>query len=137
MNMKHIKLLKLLILLSNVIHSQTSQWSSLGPINAAGRIPCILVDKRDTTGNTVYAGSSGGLWKSTNKGNNWNRLNHNDWTYVSCLAQDVNGRIVFGTGDPYTALTVENRGNGVYYLDSNDNSVHLSGTTSIAMAIHL
>lgn len=42
-------------------------WTERGPNNVGGRTRAILVDKRDATGNTVFAGSvGGGIFKSTN-----------------------------------------------------------------------
>jgi len=42
-------------------------WQERGPNNVGGRTRAILVDKRDATGNTVFAGSvSGGMFKTTN-----------------------------------------------------------------------
>jgi Secretion system C-terminal sorting domain len=42
-------------------------WQERGPNNVAGRTRTVLVDKRDATGNTVFAGSvGGGIWKTTN-----------------------------------------------------------------------
>ncbi len=42
-------------------------WRALGPKNQGGRTRCVMVDRNDATGNTVFAASvSGGLWKTTN-----------------------------------------------------------------------
>lgn len=42
-------------------------WEERGPNNVGGRTRAILVDSRDVTGNTVFAGSvGGGLFKTTN-----------------------------------------------------------------------
>ncbi|MBS1655685.1 MAG: exo-alpha-sialidase, partial [Bacteroidetes bacterium] len=42
-------------------------WQERGPNNIGGRTRAILVDKRDATGNTVFAGSvGGGIFKTTN-----------------------------------------------------------------------
>lgn len=42
-------------------------WQERGPNNVGGRTRAILVDSRDVTGNTVFAGSvGGGLFKTTN-----------------------------------------------------------------------
>ncbi|HEY5220159.1 MAG TPA: hypothetical protein VIJ16_10145, partial [Gemmatimonadaceae bacterium] len=55
--------------------SLTTPWEPLGPTQVAslaygditGRITSIAVDPADSTGNTVYVGTSGGgVWKSTN-----------------------------------------------------------------------
>ena len=49
-------------------------WSPLAPLTmntaatgpAGGRILSVAADPADTSGNTVYLGTSGGVWKSTN-----------------------------------------------------------------------
>jgi hypothetical protein len=42
-------------------------WQERGPNNIGGRTRAIMIDKRDPTGNTVFAGSvSGGIFKTTN-----------------------------------------------------------------------
>lgn len=42
-------------------------WSERGPNNIGGRSRAIMIDKRDPTGNTVFAASvSGGIFKTTN-----------------------------------------------------------------------
>lgn len=42
-------------------------WTERGPNNIGGRTRTIMIDKRDATGNTVFAGSvSGGIFKTTN-----------------------------------------------------------------------
>lgn len=42
-------------------------WVERGPNNVGGRTRAIMIDKRDATGNTVFAGSiSGGIFKTTN-----------------------------------------------------------------------
>lgn len=60
-----------------------------GPDNVGGRTRAILFDKRDATFNTVYAASvAGGIWKSTNLGSTWVKVNQaNSNLNVSCMAQ--------------------------------------------------
>ncbi|NOT49968.1 MAG: T9SS type A sorting domain-containing protein [Chitinophagaceae bacterium] len=42
-------------------------WQERGPSNVGGRTRAIMIDKRDASGNTVFAGSvSGGMFKTTN-----------------------------------------------------------------------
>lgn len=42
-------------------------WQERGPNNIGGRTRAIMIDKRDATGNTVFAASvSGGIFKTTN-----------------------------------------------------------------------
>jgi hypothetical protein len=41
-------------------------WTERGPSNIGGRTRAVLIDKRDPTGNTIYAsGVGGGIWKCT------------------------------------------------------------------------
>lgn len=112
------------------------QWEELGPDNIGGRTRAILVDKRDPSGNTLYAGGvSGGMWKSVNAGNSWSRLNWNEWMSISCITQDANGKIYIGTGEDLAQITGSSLssgqiGNGIYTLDGNDNPVHLPSTAA-------
>ena len=114
-------------------------WQYAGSDNIPGRVTSILVDKRDVTGQTVYIGTTGGgIWKSTNGTNTWTRLEHNSWTFVSCIAQAADGTIFFGTGGT-SGITdewnINTQGNGIYYLDANDNPLHLDSTSSNANGI--
>ena len=80
-------------------------WSSMGPDNAAGRTRAILIDKRDNSGKTIFAGSvSGGLWKSTTGGLTWNQVQTGNVVLnVSCITQAPNGDIYVGTGETFTS----------------------------------
>lgn len=109
------------------------QWEELGPDNVGGRVRAILVDRRDLSGKTIYAGGvGGGMWKSTDGTNTWNKLsNWNEWMTVSCIDQAPDGTIYIGTGEGLaqiigTSFNTGNMGNGIYKLDANDNPVHVS-----------
>ncbi len=61
--------------LSPSISSLNAPWQSIGPAsvasidygNVTGRVTAIAIDPADTSGNTVYLGTTGGgVWKSTN-----------------------------------------------------------------------
>lgn len=55
----------------------TKIWEPLGPNNVGGRTRAILLDSRDSTGNTIWVGSvSGGLWRCTDA------LANPQWQYV-------------------------------------------------------
>ncbi len=71
------------------------QWSVVGPLATAGRIKSIVVDP--TTPNVIYAAAAaGGVWKSTNGGDQW-----------VPIMDDANG-IAMGTLaiDPATPTTI-------------------------------
>jgi photosystem II stability/assembly factor-like uncharacterized protein len=111
------------------------QWQSLGPDNLGGEVRGLIIDKRDSTRQTLYAGTmGGGVWKTTNGGNNWNYLGCMGNYAVSCMSQASNGTIYIGTGYDASGLAsnMSNRhlGNGIYKLDSADNFVHFDSTTS-------
>lgn len=59
--------MKGLISANNTARITALGWQERGPSNVAGRTRTMIIDKRDGTGNTVFAGSvSGGLFKTTN-----------------------------------------------------------------------
>jgi len=76
-------------------------WQFRGMDNIGGRTRAILLDNRDETNQTIYAGGvAGGVWKSNNSGLTWNKLNmpQHDIS-VSCMVQADNGDIYVGTGE--------------------------------------
>ena len=100
-------------------------WQSLGPDNVGGRTRAILFDKRDATFNTVYAASvAGGIWKSTNLGSTWVKVNQaNSNLNVSCMAQTDNNDIYAGTGEYGFS-----QGTGLYVSTDGDNFSLVPGT---------
>ncbi|KAF5062448.1 hypothetical protein DSECCO2_304930 [anaerobic digester metagenome] len=80
-------------------------WSSMGPDNYAGRTRAVILDNRDNSGRTVFAGSvSGGLWKSTSGGLTWNQIQTGGVILnVSCIAQSKSGDIYVGTGETFSS----------------------------------
>ena len=112
---------------SNSQRSANLQWEELGPSNIGGRTRSILVDKRDPARATIYAGSvGGGLWKSTNHGDNWTRVRSvSSCLAISCITQGPDNTIYFGTGEglPGPDGTSRNSGavgNGLHFLYGND-----------------
>jgi len=110
------------------------QWQELGPDNVGGRTRAILIDKRDTTNNTIYAGGvSGGMWKSTDGANTWTRLpSFDNWVGIACIAQAPapDYSIYVGTGvgldGSYSAGTSFGSfryGNGIFKLNAADSGV--------------
>jgi len=96
-------------------------WKFLGPGNIGGRVRALLIDDRDP--DTMYAaGISGGIWKTTDGGAQWQPvgdvLANLD---VSSLAFDPDDHDVIyaGTGEGYFREDVRGtklplRGNGIY-----------------------
>lgn len=83
-------------------------WNQLGPDNFGGRTRAIMFDNSDASGSTVYAaGVTGGIWKSTNVGTSWYKINSPTYNlYVTCMKQNSNGTIFAGTGESFAAETV-------------------------------
>ena len=117
-------------------------WVELGPDNIGGRTRAIIFDNKDTEAKTVYAGAvTGGIFKSTNLGNNWEKVNLNSGTAnlnVSCMVQSDDGTIYAGTGE---GLNTENYtgyadmgfeggfiGKGIFKSDGNDDFHLVEGT---------
>jgi hypothetical protein len=77
-------------------HTNTGSWS-----NGQGRINIITVDPSNA--NTIYIGApAGGIWKSTNAGQNWTPLSDNlEQIGVSGIAVDYSNEntIYIATGD--------------------------------------
>lgn len=75
------------------------QWEELGPENIGGRTRAIMFDNQNP--GTLFAGAvSGGLFKSVNKGNSWQRVDGiGDNLAIVSLAQAPDGTIYYGTGE--------------------------------------
>ncbi len=115
-------------------------WYLMGPNNLGGRTRAILFDNRDASGQTIFAGSVlGGMFKSTNGGASWNKINHESTNMnVTCITQAGNGDIFVGTGegfdvDEYTVLkewgyTTGFIGQGVFKSTDGENFTLLNST---------
>jgi hypothetical protein len=68
---------------------QSIDWVSRGPSNIGGRTPALGIDINNE--NIILAGStSGGMWRSTDRGNSWVRTTPMDERpNIACLAQDT------------------------------------------------
>ena len=94
----------------------------------AGMGAAAAVDTRDPSGSTVYIGTMGGLWKSTDAGKSWKPLG--DGTFarsgVGAVALDPHhpGDVYAGTGIALATLSGDTPGAGVYV--SHDNGAHWS-----------
>lgn len=95
------------------------EWESRGPIDVGGRTRALIIDSRDTTGNTLFVGSvSGGLWKCTNArlAPNWERVEgYVGNPSISSMVQDPhNPEVMYiGTGEGWFNGDAY-RGDGVY-----------------------
>lgn len=74
------------------------EWNELGPDNIGGRTRAILADHTDI--NVVWSGGvSGGLYKSVNGANLWDRVeNFPGGQFISSIAQDAGGNVYVATG---------------------------------------
>jgi hypothetical protein len=114
--------------------SAQTTWQELGPDNVGANVSSLIVDNRDPTGNTLYAGTQGGgVWKSTSAGNWWEPLGCTDNMYVSTIVQANDGKIYFGTGFNLmgyagtSSFDSEVSGNGLYAIGQSDVINQLSG----------
>ncbi|HEU4717501.1 MAG TPA: T9SS type A sorting domain-containing protein [Bacteroidia bacterium] len=85
------------------VSASSAQWNEIGPDNVGGRTRAILIDK-DNHNHMFAGGVSGGLFESTDGGNNWtpcpgfwNAANVN--LNVTTIDQAANGDIYVGTGE--------------------------------------
>ena len=84
---------------------------------AAGMGTTVAVDPRDTSGNTVYIGNMGGLWKSTNGGTTYKHLGDSfARSAVGAIGVDpLNPNNVYvGTGIALLTVSGDAAGAGVY-----------------------
>lgn len=126
--------------LSNSRASVDLTWRQLGPDNFGGRTRAIMFDNQDAQSSTVYAaGVTGGVWKSTNLGTSWNKINSSTYNLnVSCMKQDGNGTIYVGTGESFAAETLSGleemgftsgfMGQGIFKSTDGDNFTLIAST---------
>lgn len=116
------RLLTAMKLMSNARTTQITDltWNERGPNNIGGRSRAIMIDKRDPTGNTVFAASvSGGIFKSTNftsASANWTVVDdHMANLAVTVLVQDRNNpnTMYAGTGEGWFNVDAT-RGAGIF-----------------------
>jgi photosystem II stability/assembly factor-like uncharacterized protein len=95
-------------------------WQERGPNNIGGRSRAIMVDRRDATGNTVFAASvSGGIFKTSNftsASANWTVVNDQMANLaVTVLLQDRNNlnTMYAGTGEGWFNIDAV-RGAGIF-----------------------
>ncbi len=88
-------------------------WSEMGPDNVGGRTRAILAVDNEL----LFAGSvTGGLYKSTNAGNNWTRVLSLDalgkTMAISAIDQTGDGAIYIATGSVFEGQSQGNGGSG-------------------------
>jgi len=78
-------------------------WEEMGPDNAPGKVRAVIFDHRDASGQTVIAaGVSGGIWKTTNLGATWKKINQEGKNlYITSMTQADDGTIYAGTGEAF------------------------------------
>jgi hypothetical protein len=105
-------------------------FTEQGPDNIGGRTRAIQVNRNDR--NRVWAGGvSGGLFTSTNRGNQWSRVDSyiaaGASPFISSMTQTIDGTLFVATGsfqEPWS-------GNGVWYsTDSGATWTVMPGTSS-------
>ncbi len=130
--------------------NQSLVWEELGPDNIGGRTRALLVDRLDSTGNTVWAGGvAGGMWKSIDGGANWKysykiKSNSTEFLSVSCIAQIADGTIYIGTGEGHaqvgpssisaggSSTASGSAGNGIYRLKPGETEWESLQSTTLA-----
>ena len=96
--------------------SNSLSWFELGPDNIGGRTRAIV----PVGNNTLYAGAvSGGLWKSTNRGDNWTQMLTFPSLMVGSMAVAGDGTLYVGTGSLFDGIGggdggSEFRGEGIW-----------------------
>ena len=84
----------------------------------AGMGAALAADSNDPTGNTVYLGNMGGLWKSTDGGDHWTNLSDGklDSAGTGAIALDPSrpGDLYVGTGISYMTISGDTYGTGFY-----------------------
>lgn len=110
--------------------SKTITFQEQGPDNIGGRTRAIQVDRSNV--NRVWAGGvSGGLFVSSNRGNQWGRvssyINSGASPYISSMTQTKDGTLYVASGSSVEAWN----GNGVWYsTDNGDTWAKVPGTTN-------
>ncbi|MDD4175954.1 MAG: T9SS type A sorting domain-containing protein [Bacteroidales bacterium] len=91
-------------------------WKSMGPDNAPGVVRAMLFDNKASNNSLILASITGGIWRTTNQGATWTKLNQaNQNLKVTSMVQDNDGNIYAGTGDAFCTDNVQYAQNNLYY----------------------
>lgn len=104
-------------------------WEQMGPNNIGGRVRGILAVNNEL----IYAGGvSGGLWRSTNAGNNWEMVRSFPFMPISSIDMTLDGTIFVATGTTFDGGSGEGQsgfvGHGLFMSDDGDNWEIVPGT---------
>jgi photosystem II stability/assembly factor-like uncharacterized protein len=96
----------LVLLAPNLSHAENYAWTSLGP--EGGSINALVIDRAN-----IYAGTNGGLFKSTDGGSNWTPISITGLAYPSIysLAVDPNYPNIIYAGATAAVYKSTNGGN--------------------------
>ena len=105
-------------------------WNAMGPDNVGGRTRCILAVNEL---HLFTGGVSGGLWRSWNKGDNWERVSSFPAAMVGSIAMAGNGDLYVGTGTQFDGVSGVGgsgfRGDGIYRsTDMGESWTRVDGT---------
>ena len=82
--------------------SSAHYWNAMGPDNVGGRTRCILAVNEL---HLFTGGVSGGLWRSWNRGDNWERVSSFPAAMVGSIAMAGNGDLYVGTGTLFDGVS--------------------------------
>jgi len=105
-------------------------WLERGPGNVGGRTRAFIVDPKDQTHQTWFAGSvGGGIWKTTDKGLNWRNMTPflPNLATTTLAYSEANPDIIYaGTGEGFMNLDAIN-GDGIFKsTDHGESWFHLT-----------
>ena len=102
--------------------ASVSDWSFFGPKNAGGRVRDIAVDL-DNSNILLCGGVSGGIFRSTNAGESWERVSSTEYIRLSSMAQDPRpshrNKWYATTGELPTYNIFPILGHGIYKSEDN------------------